>query len=198
MEGGSYRGHGRPKGSDQEGSDLGHSGASRKGQRCMSDGCPWMQIPRTAAVPQAYRPRARTPRSLPEEVRNSGRDVLCKHRKPSKHGISSNGSEEASDPLESNASQTEPNAFLFLLPTLVWHPQLTDGYFPAFQNNGSSQKGSTSSLASPVPDLHKQADACKGRLGSGHPPAPSPGRVSAPSSPAHLLSSPREEPHQDA
>lgn len=99
--------------------------------------------------------------SLPEEVRNSGRDVLCKHRKPSKHGISSNGSEEASDPLESNASQTEPNAFLFLLPTLVWHPQLTDGYFPAFQNNGSSQKGSTSSLASPVPDLHKQADACK-------------------------------------
>lgn len=63
-------------------------------------------------------------------------------------------SEEASQSTRTQCpSQTEPDVFLFLLSTLVWHPQLTDGYFPSLQNNRASGKGNTSSLASPAPGL---------------------------------------------
>lgn len=58
------------------------------------------------------------------------------------------GSEEASlSSRTQRPSQTEPDVFLFLLSTLVWHPQLTDGYFSSLQNHGASGKGNTSSLA---------------------------------------------------
>lgn len=84
--------------------------------------------------------------------------------------------------------------FLFLLSTLVWHPQLTDGYFPSLQNNGASGKGDTSSLVSPVPGLQINRLA----LTEEDEAPDTPGDTLAGCQlPALLLTSPGEESHRE-
>lgn len=137
--------------------------------------------------PGAQNPASCTSRSLPEEARSAGCDVLHKYRELSKQHRQQTAPERPLRSRTQRPSQTEPDTVLFLLSTLVWHLQLTDGYFPSLQNNGSSGKGNTYILSGlPFPrSENKQADPPKGRPGSGHPWAPFLDRTSAPRSPAH-------------
>lgn len=130
--------------SDQEDSKLDHGHNSPKPPK-----------DRLVGQLQPLEPAARVLHtSIPEEVRSAGHDALCKHgAEQTQHRRQTARKRPLGSSRTPRPSQTEPNALLFLLSTLVWHPRLTDGYFPSLPNNGSSRRGNTSSLAFPAPGL---------------------------------------------
>ena len=138
--------------SDADSSELDHSGAVQ-GRSEVSEGW-WV----AAATPNPLKTGSRNscspwspspePAHLDPSPRRSG--ALQTLRKQT--ASAADGSEEAS-PIRQNSvplPDTEPDVFLFLLSTLVWHPRLTDGHVPPSGITGHLGRGNTSSLASPA------------------------------------------------